>query len=66
MLALVMPNRLHRTLSAFFATIAWVLTVRFVLLGEPEFWRGQHEPVTPLAQALGGWPGCPSVQASRC
>ena len=54
-LALVMPNRLHRTLSAFFATIAWVLTVRFVLLGQPEFWRGEGEPATPLAQALGGW-----------
>ena len=54
-LALVMPNRLHRTLSAFFATIAWVLTVRFVLLAQPEFWRGERELATPLAQALGGW-----------
>lgn len=54
-LVFVMPNRLHRTLSAFFATIAWALTVRFVLLGEPEFWRGEREVSTALAPALGGW-----------
>ena len=39
-LVLVMPNSLHRTLSTFFATIAWALTVRFVLLGEPDPWHG--------------------------
>ena len=36
-LALVMPNRLHRTLSTLFATIAWALTLRFALFGEPDY-----------------------------
>ncbi len=54
-LALAMPNPLHRALSAFFATIAWALTVRFMLLGEPDFWRGEREVAVSLAQSLGGW-----------
>ena len=54
-LALVMPNPLHRTLSTFFATIAWALTVRFSLFGEPEFWRGDRAVAASLAQSLGGW-----------
>jgi len=54
-LALAMPNPLHRTLSTFFATIAWALTVRFALFGEPEFWHGDREVVASLGQSLGGW-----------
>ena len=54
-LALVMPNALHRTLSTFFATIAWALTVRFVFFGEPEFWRGGRAFAPSLAQSLAGW-----------
>jgi Domain of unknown function (DUF4401) len=55
-LALVMPNRLHRTLSTLFATIAWALTVRFALFGEPEFWRGSDSHhAASLPTALAGW-----------
>ena len=54
-LALAMPNRLHRTLSTFFATVAWALTVRFALFGEPEFWHGDREVAASLGQSLGGW-----------
>ena len=55
-LALVMPNRLHRALSTLFATIAWALTVRFALVGEPEFWRGDSSVHTAaLPVALAGW-----------
>ena len=55
-LALVMPNRLHRMLSTLFATIAWALTVRFALVGEPEFWRGDSSAHTAaLPVALAGW-----------
>ncbi len=54
-LALVMPNPLHRTLSTLFATIAWALTLRFALFGEPEFWHGEGEVAASLGQSLGGW-----------
>lgn len=54
-LALAMPNPLHRALSSFFATIAWALTVRYALLGETEFWRGEREVAVSLGQSLGGW-----------
>lgn len=54
-LALVMPNALHRTLSTVFATIAWALTVRFALFGEPEFWHGEREFAPSLAQSVAGW-----------
>lgn len=54
-LALAMPNRLHRLLSTFFATIAWALTLRFALFGEPGLWRGEREVVASLAESLGGW-----------
>ena len=56
-LALVMPNRLHRTLSTLFALIAWALTVRFALLGEPDPWHS-HASAMPSASvplALIGW-----------
>jgi len=56
-LALVMPNRLHRTLSTLFACIAWALTVRFGLVGDPDF--GRHTTTTrsapSLAVALAAW-----------
>jgi len=56
-LALVMPNRLHRTLSTLFATIAWAITLRFTLFDEPDFWRVRDEAVraTSTARALAGW-----------
>ena len=55
-LALAMPNGLHRTLSTLFATIAWALTLRFALFGEPEFWRSGAAPqVASLPAALAGW-----------
>ena len=55
-LALAMPNRLHRTLSTLFATIAWALTLRFGLFGEPEFWRANASAHTAsLPAALAGW-----------
>ena len=56
-LAVVMPNRLHRTLSTLFACIAWALTVRFGLLGDPDFgWRGVAARATPsLAVAIAAW-----------
>ena len=55
-LALAMPNRLHRTLSTLFATIAWALTLRFALFGEPGYApRGDAMHAVSLAAALGGW-----------
>lgn len=55
-LALVMPNRLHRTLSTLFATIAWALTLRFALFGEPAFWHAREAVrTTSTASALAGW-----------
>ena len=45
-LALVMPNRLHRT-----------LTLRFALFGEPDYWHdgGRALPAASLPAALAGW-----------
>jgi hypothetical protein len=55
-LALAMPNRLHRTLSTLFATIAWALTLRFALFGEPDHWNGSTTPhAASLPLALAGW-----------
>jgi Domain of unknown function (DUF4401) len=54
-LAFAMPHPLHRTLSTFFATIAWACTVRFTLFGAPRFWDGDHATTVALAPALGGW-----------
>ncbi len=47
-MALIMPNHLHRLLSALFACIAWAFSVRFGLFGEPSFSRG-----TDLSPSLG-------------
>lgn len=56
-LALVMPNRLHRTLSTLFATIAWALTLRFALFGEPDYWHDGGHTLHAASQpaALAGW-----------
>lgn len=55
-LAVAMPNRLHRTLSTLFASIAWALTVRFALVGEPDFWHADRDaPPASVAVALVGW-----------
>ncbi len=55
-LVLVMPNRLHRTLSTLFALIAWALTLRFGLFGEPQGWSRNATPhAAPLPAALAGW-----------
>lgn len=51
-LALVMPNRLHRTLSTLFACIAWALTVRFALVGTPEFGWSSRAPQRPLPSSV--------------
>lgn len=55
-LTLVMPNRLHRTLSTLFATIAWALTLHFALFGEHDDWyRGAALHGTSLPVALASW-----------
>ena len=56
-LALVMPNRLHRTLSTLFATIAWALTLHFALLGRDDIWHRADtlSVASSLPAALAGW-----------
>jgi len=55
-LAVAMPNRLHRTLSTLFASIAWALTLRFGLFGDTDFWHGRDTaPPASTASALAGW-----------
>jgi hypothetical protein len=51
---LLMPNRLHRLMSALFALIAWALMWRFGLFGEPS-WRIADGSAPSLPAALGGW-----------
>ena len=51
---LLMPNRLHRLMSAFFALIAWALMWRFGLFGEPSF-SNTNNNAASLPAALGGW-----------
>lgn len=55
-LAWLMPNRLSRVLSILFATVAWALTMRFAIIGEPEDWSHGHArgPVS-LMIVLAGW-----------
>jgi hypothetical protein len=48
----VMPNRLARALAAFFACIAWALTIRFAWWGESALGETQ---VDDLPQALLSW-----------
>ena len=67
-LALAMPNRLHRTLSTLFATIAWALTLRFALFGEPGLRDPRRSPARRLAApprwAAGCWRGARSAPRS--
>ena len=51
---LLMPNRLHRSISALFALIAWALMWRFALFGGPS-WSTAAGSATSLPAALGGW-----------
>jgi hypothetical protein len=53
-LVIIMPNRLARSLAAFFACIAWALTIRFIWWGEQEAWSTTQQAVS-LAPALIGW-----------
>ncbi|MEO8058599.1 MAG: DUF4401 domain-containing protein [Burkholderiales bacterium] len=50
----LMPNRLHRLISALFALIAWALMWRFGLFGEPS-WSATNANAPSLAAALTGW-----------
>ena len=56
-LALVMPNQLHRTLSTLFATIAWAVMLHLSLLGDGDIWRRGEVPAiaSSLPAALGAW-----------
>lgn len=55
-LVLVMSNQLHRTMSTLFALIAWALTVRFALFGEPGEWYHHDKPhAASLPAALAAW-----------
>lgn len=55
-LALAMPNRLHRTLSTLFATIAWALTLRFTLFGEhTHIYPADGRQAASLTGALAVW-----------
>lgn len=49
----LMPNRLARTLAAFFACIAWALAIRFAWWGEFSF--GETPQAGDLPQALVSW-----------
>lgn len=51
---LLMPNRLHRLMSALFALIAWALMWRFGLFGEPS-WSTANGNAASLPAALVGW-----------
>jgi hypothetical protein len=53
-LVFVMPNRLARTLAAFFACVAWALTLRFAWWGDKESWDILRKTVS-LVPALIGW-----------
>jgi hypothetical protein len=52
-LVIAMPNRLARSVAAFFACIAWALAVRFAWWGEKN-WSGLRAPVA-LGPAIAGW-----------
>ena len=57
-LALVMPNRLHRSMSTLFACIAWAAFVRYGLWDQP-FWAGlgaksKLPPISP-GMAIAAW-----------
>ena len=50
----LMPNRLHRLMSALFALIAWALMWRFGLFGESS-WSAANANAPSLPAALAGW-----------
>ncbi len=50
----LMPNRLHRSISALFALVAWALAWRFGLFGEPS-WNAANDKASSLPAALVGW-----------
>lgn len=52
-LAVALPNRFAKLLSAFFACVAWSLTIRFGWWGEDSF--GGPELTVALVPALIGW-----------
>jgi len=54
-LAALMPNNLHRTMSTFFACIAWALLVRFGLWDDFSFQRMQSKTPPTLMMMLAGW-----------
>ena len=54
-LALVMPNRLHRTMSVLFACTAWALFVRYGLWDSDPFHYRDVRPAPSLPLALAGW-----------
>jgi uncharacterized protein DUF4401 len=53
-LVILMPNPLARSIAAFFACVAWSLTIRFAWWGEVESWDAAQHPVSLIA-ALIGW-----------
>jgi hypothetical protein len=55
-LVVVMPNALHRTMSALFACTAWALFVRFGLWDHsPGLWGSHRQDETSHALAFAGW-----------
>ena len=55
-LVIVMPNALHRTMSAFFACTAWAVLVRYGLWDTPDWNLSSNaRRVPPVELALGGW-----------
>jgi hypothetical protein len=53
-LVFIMPNRLARSLAAFFACVAWALAIRFAWWGGLEL-RDSAQHAVSLAPALIGW-----------
>jgi Domain of unknown function (DUF4401) len=49
----IMPNRLAKLIAAFFACVAWALTIRFTMTGADELW-GRNQAVS-LASSLTAW-----------
>jgi hypothetical protein len=55
-LVVAMPNRLHRTMSALFACLAWAVFVRYGLWDDAPFpGRGRGKPPPSFGLALAGW-----------
>ena len=54
-LVFIMPNALHRTLSALFACIALAMAVRYGLFAEAYSFRSTANAAPTLSHALAGW-----------